>query len=389
MVFFYKNSNKLYGDIINTLKKSLSQCLTQYYPFAGRLLLPDHVDCNDAGVEFLEASIDSRLDEYFVVKKLEKDDDDTLLGQLLPYSRLGLAVNSSTTNSSIAEIQLTHFTCGGVALGVSIAHKVADGFTAVNFMNHWAAVTRGETPPVKLSFSSSPSSSHIFSYKDIITDPEQQVGVVPVKYVTRRLLFPNSKLNELKNKVLSIVNPTRVDSLTSLIFKCAMGAATAKSGSSSQPSNLMQPVNLRGSIFPKLGAGNMIGLANARINADSGEIKLNDVVTSLRKERRELQGVKDVEEIGKKWSNILLTIGDGRSSRTYFTTSICGFPVYQVDFGWGNPVRAMLRVGNEDASIFMDTPSGDGIEATVCLEQEEMDIFQHDQQLLEYTQQNI
>ena len=56
-----------FDDAVETLKKSLSTVLVHYYPWAGRLALdPDKrlvIDCNDAGVEFIEASIDTPMSE--------------------------------------------------------------------------------------------------------------------------------------------------------------------------------------------------------------------------------------------------------------------------------------------------------------------------------------
>ncbi|MFS7926546.1 putative vinorine synthase [Helianthus anomalus] len=50
-------------DKARVLKKSLSQCLTKYYHFAGRL--PTHttpyIDCNDEGVVFFEAEMIANL----------------------------------------------------------------------------------------------------------------------------------------------------------------------------------------------------------------------------------------------------------------------------------------------------------------------------------------
>nr|XP_043638213.1 stemmadenine O-acetyltransferase-like [Erigeron canadensis] len=138
LVFFYKNYNKV---DINKLKNSLSKSLTQYYPFAGRHLSPStpHIDCNDEGVEFLEASIDIPFHDFI----LKRDVDETILNKLIPKG-LGSAVN--VTSPNMLEVQLNHFPCGGAAVTVSISHKVADTFTMGNFVNHWATVTRGGSP---------------------------------------------------------------------------------------------------------------------------------------------------------------------------------------------------------------------------------------------------
>ncbi|KAD3642271.1 hypothetical protein R6Q59_004886 [Mikania micrantha] len=374
LIFFYKSYKN--ADI-NTLKKSLSQTLTQYYPFAGRLHSPSapHIDCNGEGVEFLEALSDSRLDEFV----LNKEQDQTL-NQLIPNS-LGCAVNK--TSPVMVQVQLNRFTCGGAALALSISHKAGDGFTVVNFINHWASVARGGSPINPTFFPSSTSNIQVpeFDFQ----------GINNAKYVTKRFIFHNSKLMELKNLVnglgMTPINPTRVEVLSSLLFKSAVGATTTISGSF-QPSNLYQVVNLRRKILaklPEITAGNLLSVVMAKM-ANPDEIKLNVVIAKLRKEIREVKEVKDVEEAGEVLANTLpMMEHDGRN---YNFSSLCRFPLYEVDFGWGKPVQVLLQnetlVGR--VTHLMDTPSGDGIEATVRLQKEEMDVFQHDNELLEYAQ---
>ncbi|KAK9077859.1 hypothetical protein SSX86_006197 [Deinandra increscens subsp. villosa] len=368
-IFFYKNYKN--GDI-NILKKSLSQCLTQYYPFAGRFLSPSthHIDCNDQGVEFLEASINTSLDSFI----LKKEQDKTL-DHLIPN---GLGCSFEKTSPNMLEVQLNHFTCGGAAVAVSISHKIADGFTMLNLCNHWASVTRGLSPI-------NPSFLNLYISDIKIPEFQNVEETFKTKYANRIFVFPNSKLNELKKKINAMgttpVNPSRVESLTSLLFKCA---TTAKSGYF-HPSNLYQIVNLRNKTtiadFPKLVAGNLSPVALAKM-ADSNQI---EVITSLRKEIMKLQGVRDVKELGDfmvKWS---LEFNNG--CPTYACTSVCRFPFYEVDFGWGKPVRVMFRAANPGNNfVLMDTPCGDGIEATVQLEEDVMATFQHDKELLAYTQ---
>lgn len=375
-VFFYPNYSSNNGDI-NILKKSLSQCLTQYYPFAGKFLAPSasQINCNDAGVEFLEAFINNRLDDFII----KKEQDETL-DQLFPNA-LGCSVNKKSLN--MMEVQLNHFTCGGAAVAVSISHKVGDAFTMVNFFNDWATITRGGCESLINPTFISSSLSNI----EVPEFPTPPIG--KVKYLIKRFVFPNSNLNKLIKKV-NIVGtpstPTRVETLTSFLFRCAVAATTSKSG------YLSQTVNLRNRIhasFPKLAAGNLAMLVTKKMNVDSfsGKIELNQAITNMRKVMMEIQGLKDVEEVSKKMANTVLTLADDQS-RSYNFSSVCRFPFYDVDFGWGKPVQVLLKHGNVDANIFilMDTPARDGIEVTVQLEEQDMRNFQKDKEVLAYAQ---
>ncbi len=66
-------------------------------------------------------------------------------------------------------------------------------------------------------------------------------------------------------------------------------------------------------------------------------------------------------------------------------TSLCRFPIYEADFGWGKPVwvgSASLTFKN--LVTFFDTNSGNGIEAWVNLKEEDMVKFERDEELLAY-----
>nr|XP_043638214.1 acyltransferase Pun1-like [Erigeron canadensis] len=337
LVFFYKNYKSC---DINILKKALSKNLTQYYPFAGRYLnapFSPHIHCNDEGVEFLEASIDIPLYDFV----LKRDVDETILNKLIPNG-LGCAVNK--TSSNMLEVQLNHFPCSGAALAVSISHKVGDGLTMANFLSHWATVTRGGLP-INPSFISS-------NIKD-----------------TANLLDFYGNNGKLLSKAIK------------------------KSAGSVQLSNLGLVVNMREKIStscPKAMAGNIFTTAIAKM-IDSGEIQLNKVITSLRKDRLDIQGIRDVEEVGKMFLKTLSTLADDQNHRTYMCSSVCRFPFYQVDFGWGKPERVIIvTTGILGSSHFvvMDTASRDGIEAIVHLEEGEMAILQNHKELLLYVEDN-
>ncbi|KAL4569490.1 hypothetical protein LXL04_025128 [Taraxacum kok-saghyz] len=380
IVFFYPNYNH---DNANILKKSLSQCLTQYYPFAGRFPGPNtsHINCNDEGVVFMEASINTRLNDFILQKEKEKEKEE-MVDQLIPN---GLGCSVHNTSPNLIEVQLNHFTGGGAAVAVAISHKAGDGFTIVNFFNHWATIARGGSPINPTFIPSTITTTKM---------PEFELkGIEKLNYARKRFVFPNSKLNELKNKVNAMgkipINPTRVELVTSLLFKCAGRAATTNSGSS-KPSNLLFAVNMRNKIIkncPLMAAGNISTMVIANM-ADSGEINLNEVIDKLRNGIMELLGLRDVQEAAENQLGRFSMLAGDLETRVYTCSSLCGFPLYELDFGWGKPVDIMVRFPdvNDSCVLLMDTPSRDGIEALVRLEKEEMAIFQKDQELLAYVE---
>ncbi|KAL8232605.1 hypothetical protein R6Q57_002383 [Mikania cordata] len=369
-ILFYKDYNN--GNT-NILRMSLSKCLTQYYPFAGRFAPSSTscIDCNDEGVEFVEASNDRTIDDFIVDRN-----QDEILDQLLP-----------SCPNSLVKVQVNYLADGGAAIVVSISHRIADGFTAANFINHWATVTRGE-PPTHPTFISSSTNPNTIKISEAINK-----GTHKGNYISRRFIFPNSKMKELKEKVITMgtmpLNPTRVELLTCLLFKCVMGAATTKSGDS-KPSKLLHCVNMRNKIIkncPGTITGNVMTLAAAMMPRSS-EIMLNEVIVELRNEKIKLEGLKDEKEASQQFLNVLTMLGV-EDCHSLVTSSLCRFPFYNVDFGWGNPIKVMTRYPDVDDNgvILLDTPKGDGIEALVHLQKEEMPIFEKDEELLAYVEQ--
>ncbi|KAL6174938.1 hypothetical protein ACLB2K_051583 [Fragaria x ananassa] len=69
--------------------------------------------------------------------------------------------------------------------------------------------------------------------------------------------------------------------------------------------------------------------------------------------------------------------------------SVCRFPIYEADFGWGKPVwvnMASMKISNQ--IIFMDTKTGDGIESYFNFKEEDMAKFERDSEFLQLLSPN-
>ncbi|KAJ0511344.1 putative deacetylvindoline O-acetyltransferase [Helianthus annuus] len=136
---------------------------------------------------------------------------------------------------------------------------------------------------------------------------------------------------------------------------------------------------------PEKAVGNIYALV-VKIITDSRQIALNEVVAKLRKGKMEIEQIRDVQEIGEKYATIIPMLVGDRTPEVFWTTSLCWFPLYEVDFGWGTPVQvkyAMPKIDNKHLFL-IDTPHRDGIEAIVRLPEDEMMIFQKNEELLTY-----
>ncbi|KAM7497855.1 hypothetical protein LguiA_022269 [Lonicera macranthoides] len=369
-VFYFPNSGSdrnqaKIAEKTSQLKHSLSKTLAQYYPFAGRFTSGAYVDCNDRGIEFQEARIKSRLSEI-----LEKD-NDVALDLVLPFRFEQQGVFNN--DSSIMVVRLSHFDCGGIALTACMSHKVGDGCTFSTFLSHWAAVTCQSGEEVSPHFISSPAN-----------DPNDTPEVVlPIRnWVTKRFVFHNTKIAQLKNMIASsgVENPTRVESLSALIYKCAMTAKSTSSGSFS-PSVMFQATNMRDKLIPplpKTTVGNNLWHLCVPTTTENGS-NLNSIVEQMKKAKKQVAGVKvlDVKDL-----NAQLSKYDPSNYRGYYFSSICNLDLYKMDFGWGKPVKVTLAdIQFPNTIILMDTASGDGIEAQVTLDEQEMAALAYDKEL--------
>lgn len=100
--------------------------------------------------------------------------------------------------------------------------------------------------------------------------------------------------------------------------------------------------------------------------------------------------------IGEEWPKLIMEcmketkqLFHGDDLAVYRYSSWCRFPIYEADFGWGKPI--WVTIGGcelKNSIIMMDTRSGDGIEAIVNLEKEDMDVFEKDLELLQFASLN-
>ncbi|KAL6653052.1 hypothetical protein ACP70R_011977 [Stipagrostis hirtigluma subsp. patula] len=137
--------------LVDSLKRSLSQTLPLFHPFAGELTyLPSSqsvaIVCRDdgPGATFIEAETDVDFQGLIDADEL----DDEVLRQLVPdiwWDALPAA--------PLLAAQATEFVGGGgVAVGLACHHAVVDGHGLIQFMKTWAAVAErsGPDPPSPL-----------------------------------------------------------------------------------------------------------------------------------------------------------------------------------------------------------------------------------------------
>ena len=120
------NLNLDMSQIIAQLKTSFSNILNIFYPFSGNIKDNLFILEFDMGVPFLEARVNCSMSEF--LKHLETD----LLSLFVLYH--AFCKETNTTIGQMA-VHLNPFDCGGIAIGLSCSHKVADATTASIFLH--------------------------------------------------------------------------------------------------------------------------------------------------------------------------------------------------------------------------------------------------------------
>ncbi|XP_057529640.1 BAHD acyltransferase At5g47980 [Amaranthus tricolor] len=392
MVFFYPtqdlhNQKPEPNNRVNHLKQSLSPFLNRFYPFAGRI--KDHVsiDCNDAGVEFLEAKVNTHLEDFL------KQPNANALKHFLPVD---IESRSKMGMDNLVHIQSNVFECGGLALGICWSHKITDGGTVSAFMRGWSSIASGSGKEVVPEY----VASSLIPPMDL-ESTQHELKLDRDRTITRRFVFDGSKIVKLKARVMSkdVPKPTRVEAVSSLLWKCATRASRANS-SSRALSAMSQSMNIRRRTMPPLpdtSIGNLVGYYVAKME-DNGDniVQLKDLVAKQRQGKSEainnyakkLQG-KDAYTVIRELFNEAGSLLRRDDVDFFKCLSTCGDGLYDADFGWGKPIwLSLVSLGYKNTFALSETNEGGGIEAWVTLKEDDMAMFEQDLELLAFAESN-
>ncbi|XP_010531415.1 PREDICTED: BAHD acyltransferase At5g47980-like [Tarenaya hassleriana] len=374
-------------EISLKLKKSLSDTLTIFYPLAGRIN-GCSIDCNDEGAVFVEARVDCLLSDFLQNPVPES------LELLIPDD----AHSSKPVSWPVLLIQANFFSCGGLSITVCPSHKITDATSLVMFIRGWADSTRGLGITMIPEFTASDyfPAPHVLPFKEMgKVDFEQTICV------TKRFVFDAGKIKELKTRTASalVKNPTRVEAVTALLWRCATKASRSSS-ETLKTSVLQLVVNLRRwvSSLSENTIGNLLSfmiLQNERREME----EIMEVVGELRKKKEQFSSTSNERFSGgdKSSMNILEFVKEMVKlySRTkdlelYTSNSWCKLQIYEADFGWGKPVWVTGRGTSifKNLMLLLDAKDGEGVEAWITLSQEHMKVLEHDTEFLEFASLN-
>lgn len=384
-LFYASNGDSKFNadDISDRLKKSLSDVLTHYYPLAGRIKDNSSIDCNDEGIPFLVARVNCRLSD--VIQNPVPGE----LNKLVPFE-----LDAHTEIPFGA--QLNVFECGGIAVGACISHKIADALSYFVFVNYWAATSCGDKEVVSPQF----MAATLFPPKNISGPFAPGIGITKDNIITNMYVFDASKIEALKQKYADSEGlkgqkpPSRVEALSAFIWNRFVAATKDESGPEKIYS-VHHAVNLRPRFEPpqpQSSFGNLFSVAITVPSLNSGE-EDHGLVRQVREKIKKIDAdyVKNLQQ-----GNQLLDFMREHAAKfmrgevvTFSFTSLCRFPLYEADFGWGKPTWfGSPALTFKNLVFFVDTPSGDGIEAYISLKKEDMAKFESDEEFVTFFSQS-
>ncbi|XP_062006244.1 stemmadenine O-acetyltransferase-like [Rosa rugosa] len=370
------------SEISGHLKKSLAEVLTLFYPLAGRLKDNLYVHCNDEGIAYLEA-------------RVNKTTLSDLLDDPIPGELTKLVPFEGDVNEFSLGVQLNIFECGGVAIGISFSHKLTDGLSMLMFIKAWAATSRRALGDHQAEIEPPQFVSATFFPPKIFTQHDASFGMRKNKVTTKRFVFDAANIEDLRAKYVDldkplIKRPSRVESLSAFLWSRIVAASKDDDHVDDKLYRVMNVVNLRPLFNPPLPQsvfGNLVGISITSPTSSGAEYSSGFIKHS----REQISNITDDyvkklhqcdEHLGflERYADVYKR---GESTVTSMFSSICKFPLYDSDFGWGRPTYVGVPAFSfANTIVFVDPKEGGGIEVHVCLREEVMVKFERDPKLL-------
>ncbi|CAN4104513.1 unnamed protein product [Withania somnifera] len=388
VLFYPPNNNTNYAAHEEQLEQSLSRILTHVYPIAGRFTEDDDsISCQDQGVKFVKAKVNSKLNEF-----LEKAHKDVNLALLCWPQDTWNVDNTNLFSMPIVIIQITEFECGGLALSMSHAHTAMDGFTTFTFINEWTKVCKLRIPEDKIDFMSF-NLPDVFPSRDLsklLLPRLPQEDRVHAKLVAKRLYINEDSISRLREEFGDLCfKPSRVEMITALLWRALIRASEKKHGHLRR-SLIGVPINMR----PKLKSlpqieksfGNFV--IDAPVKFVPGEInnmELHNFVKLIRNTVEETiiacdkTSAEDVVAVVANLYNGSFESpewGGSDEVDMYTCSSLCRFPIQEADFGWGKPCLMHFGSRHNQYCWLYDAECGNGICVQVDLKDTNVQLFE-------------
>ncbi|CAA6657041.1 unnamed protein product [Spirodela intermedia] len=368
------------------LREGLARALVYFPHLAGRFDSDEYgypkVVLNNAGIRLKEAIAPSTLEEH-----LPFDPSASFL-TLHPHPAEGVEV--------LLQVQLTRFSCGGLTLGITVHHRIADGSSLCHFLLTRAKLVQGRDVgtmpffgwssvcapriPARVEF------DHLgveFRPKSGATRPRRNVGINLSKMCNQSFHFSNEFIGKLKAIVNGGDPGRRVTTFLSVLTHIWKKMAFVRRLPDDEMTQVRLTVNGRPRIKPPLPPeyyGNLVLWAYPKLTV--GEVLRSSYSHVAQVIREAIVKVDDGyfrsfmdfgEQLkGKGGAEIAVTlpeVGDFLNPNIEISSWL-SLQFHQLDFGGGVPA-AFLTPGLPVEGLMMLVPSceeGGGVDLHLCLE---------------------
>ncbi|RAL41671.1 hypothetical protein DM860_008853 [Cuscuta australis] len=337
------------------LKTSLSSALAFYPPLAGRFAaLPNpvdgttslFVDCNNAGVEFVEAKAAG-----VTVAAVLDPSNNNVPGIVRSFFTLNGIRNVHGISKPLMGVQVTELH-DGYFIGCTLNHTLADGTSFWNFFRSWSELSRGlphlSTPPVLDRW-----------FPDNFPRPVPLPGEIsflgnlPPSLLPERVFHLSkesiAKLKEKANSEMGMPQNS-ISSLQAYTAHVWRSLTRARRLDLDEDVRVIMGVGTRARVpLPEGYWGN--GAYMVKVTAKAGEVLnrgLGWTAWQL-KEAVAKQSSEEVERHYRNWVRSSDLFGEGEllSANALVMSSSPRFDVYGTDFGWGKPVAVRSGAANK------------------------------------------
>ncbi|RWR76049.1 agmatine coumaroyltransferase-2-like protein [Cinnamomum micranthum f. kanehirae] len=178
-----------------SMKEGLSKALNHFPHLAGRLTVDNHLrHCillNNAGIRLVETRISHTLEEQLPLD-LSKD--------------LSMYYQPINDVDEPLQVQLNRFSCGGMVIGLSAHHRVADGHSMGFFLHAWARLVRGlEVHPLPYhdrAAISVPRNPPHYDFDHQTIEFTEELVTTPSPIANLAVHFSSKFLTQLKKQVM-------------------------------------------------------------------------------------------------------------------------------------------------------------------------------------------
>ncbi|KAH7281876.1 hypothetical protein KP509_35G000300 [Ceratopteris richardii] len=362
------------------LKGSLARVLQEFYPAAGRLVEcvgRPFIHCDNQGVEFIVAHMNAPLSLLSSSRFNPRPFFSSLIRRYpLPKTPSHLL--------PLVSIQVTKLDCGGLAIGMSFSNVLADGHSIWQFMNSWAACARNEPLSVipyhrrealTVEYSSH-ATTNGFSLPVSNDISESQRSPLSVK-ICKFLHVTLSMIDRMKEQASSNCDAvgeayfSNYDVLCAMLWK-AVVIAKAEWKLGENLTSICVLGDMRFRVKPELPRG-YFGNATIFDHASStqSEVENGPFHVIAGKIHEACRACNEP----RLWAmlKLLEEAPDHRFDRDTMpcvgssinVISSPKFKVYDVDFGWGNPLAVRTAYTSMSEDIVLFPGSNGGID--VCL----------------------